>query len=145
RGLARGPHQRPGRGGPPHQRGARLKASPRRLPAMRSCSEALLLGLLLAVLPVTSRAAAPAVDQDGDPLPPGAVARLGTSRLRHSSMVIGICFAPDGKSLASGGWDKIIRIWDPRTGRQLRQLEGHKQPVFCVLVSPDGKVLASAG
>ena len=43
--------------------------------------------------------AQPPVDADGDPLPPGAVARLGTLRLRHDVPVVFAAFLPGGKSV----------------------------------------------
>src|SRR4051794_1016736 len=61
------------------------------------------------------------VDRHGDPLSPGAVARLGTVRLRHAGEVRGVAFAPDGKAVASvGEGPAAVRIWDVSTGRELR-------------------------
>src|SRR5437867_420967 len=46
-------------------------------------------------------------DRFGDPLPPGALFQLGTVRLRaHSGWIYALAVAPDGKTLASGGYDK---------------------------------------
>jgi RNA polymerase sigma factor (sigma-70 family) len=62
------------------------------------------------------KAPAPGIDLWGDPLPKGAVARLGTVELRHGPFGYGLQFTPDGKHLVSlgGGW---IRRWDLSTGR----------------------------
>src|SRR5215468_8173835 len=62
---------------------------------------------------------APAVDALGDPLPTGAVARLGTTRLRHRGYVVALAFSSDGKRLASGGYDPAAHVWDAATGRRL--------------------------
>ncbi len=56
-----------------------------------------------------------------------------------------VAFAPDGKTLASGGWDDTVRLWDVATGRELRKIDAHKAMVGRVVFSPDGRVLASRG
>ncbi|MBM4272681.1 MAG: hypothetical protein FJ139_11095, partial [Deltaproteobacteria bacterium] len=59
-------------------------------------------------------------------------------------------FSPDGKYIASGGVDAVIRLWDVKTGRELKQFVGHKATLMyggicSVEFSPDGKhVLTNA-
>jgi hypothetical protein len=55
-----------------------------------------------------------------------------------------MAFTPDGKFLATGTHDEIVRLWDLATGKQLRAFVGHQAPVGAVAFSPDGKLLASA-
>jgi WD40 repeat protein len=81
-------------------------------------------------------------DRYGDPLPKGAVLRLGTVRFCQP-FPGNLAYSPDGKFLASGGYDNRIRLWDPDTGKELRTLEGHKSYVNCIALSADGKWLAS--
>ncbi|KAG8917975.1 hypothetical protein FRC00_013008 [Tulasnella sp. 408] len=55
-----------------------------------------------------------------------------------------IAFYPDGKLLASGSEDNIIRLWDAKTGAPVGEpLRGHDDGVNSIAFSPDGKLLAS--
>jgi WD40 repeat protein len=103
----------------------------------------------LALLLLTSAAPAepPArTDAQGDPLPDGALARLGTLRFRDGNFVNLVALSPDGKTLAMGG-NQGMRLLELTTGKELRTLKtggpgfvNFNQAVF----SPDGKVLATA-
>jgi RNA polymerase sigma factor (sigma-70 family) len=85
------------------------------------------------------------VDGDGEPLPRGAVLRLGSLRLRHGYCLQSLAFTPDGELLFSGGWDQVIRAWDPATGQQVREVRAPEHGVGAIAVSPDGQLLAGAG
>src|SRR5689334_1715478 len=62
----------------------------------------------------------------------------------HTALVYSVAFSPDGKLLASGDFEKIIKLWDFASGKELRELKGHTGPVYCVAFTPDGKTLASS-
>jgi RNA polymerase sigma factor (sigma-70 family) len=87
----------------------------------------------------------------GDPLPAGAFARLGTVRLRQGNQVQAVAFSPDRKTLASTGHYPVVRIWDRKTGQEIRRLRGPRGLVadYCwmksLAYSRDGKYLAAGG
>jgi WD40 repeat protein len=58
-------------------------------------------------------------------------------------MLVAIAYSPDGRHLATGGDDKAIRLWDARTGVELRRFFGHEQMVLAVAFSPDGRQMLS--
>ena len=131
-------------------------------------------GLLALAAVLTTFGPLPAADSDekgkqdlyGDPVPPGAVARLGTIRFRHAAS--SAAYSPDGKLLAVGGADNEIWLFDAATGKEVRHWTAHqarsynpprdpksafdalvnstgKGNVTCIAFAPDSKVLASGG
>ena len=68
-----------------------------------------------------------------------------TWKEKHGDTVLCLDFSPDGKRLASGGADKIARVTDIATGKQLNLFEGHTHHVMGVAFRSDGRVLATAG
>jgi WD40 repeat protein len=84
-------------------------------------------------------------DLQGDPLPAGAVARLGPARWCLGGYVYALDFSPDGSMLASGSIDNTVRLWDVATGQESKRFAGHDPWVTSVAYSPDGALLASAG
>jgi WD40 repeat protein len=90
---------------------------------------------------------APAVDALGDPLPAGAVARLGTTRLRQADPVRFIAYPTAGVLLTAG--DTGVYTWDAATGKELRHMALPRPAVSrfpfgapsAPLLSGDGKTL----
>src|SRR4051812_44690794 len=81
--------------------------------------------------PATARGAKqppkPAADLYGDPLPAGALARMGTVRGRDSEAGC-LAFSPDGKLIATSPINgDYIRLWDAATLREVRRIEGRAQ------------------
>ncbi|PHH50007.1 Vegetative incompatibility protein HET-E-1 [Ceratocystis fimbriata CBS 114723] len=61
----------------------------------------------------------------------------------HNGSVRSVVFSNDGQRLASGSFDKTVRIWDATSATCLQTLEGHDSRVASVMFSNDGQRLAS--
>ena len=61
----------------------------------------------------------------------------------HKGYISAIAFTPDSKFLATGSWDKTVRLWDTATGALRSTLQGHGERVDGIAFSPKGQ-LASA-
>ena len=57
--------------------------------------------------------------------------------------VTSVAISPDGRMIAAGSLDRIVRLWDAQTGYFLERYEGHTDSVYSVAFSPDGRSLAS--
>jgi WD40 repeat protein len=64
---------------------------------------------------------------------------------RNEPGVKTIAYSADGRWLATGGRDGIVRLWDADTAKERVMLVGHKSYINAVVFSSDGKWLASAG
>src|SRR4051794_3360727 len=66
------------------------------------------------------------VDRYGDPLPAGAVARLGTVRLRLGGSPQAFAVSPDGQRILTADTTNSITTFDTATGRPLGTTPRHK-------------------
>jgi WD40 repeat protein len=71
----------------------------------------------------------PSPESRGERLPQGAVARMGTTRLRHGDAISFAAYTPDGRALVTAGRDRTVRLWDLATGQEIRRFDwGTVQP-----------------
>jgi RNA polymerase sigma factor (sigma-70 family) len=85
----------------------------------------------------------PRVDRYGDPLPDGAVARIGSIRLHHGGPITNLRFTPNGKALIAGDAEfGIARLWHAATGKEIRQFG--KSSLLYESSSSNGVTLATA-
>src|SRR5262245_8209187 len=83
-------------------------------------------------------------DLSGDPLPAGAVVRLGSVRW-HVPAASAVAVSPDGRTVASANDRGVITLWDVATGKERGRFQAHPAYVFPLLFLPDGATLVSAG
>src|SRR5205085_1182399 len=123
----------------PRRRG---RTAPRRGRAMKQTSIA---ASCVCVLAVAAWSAAPpgARDSHGDPLPAGAVARLGRARLRHAGAVDSVLIGPRNALLSEGGGE--VQLHDLASGRRLRRWRLTDEILVREGLCADGRTLALAG
>ncbi|MGO9601597.1 MAG: WD40 repeat domain-containing protein [Isosphaeraceae bacterium] len=80
----------------------------------------------------------------GEARPPtsqGEVRRL----TGHTDQVMDLVLSPDGRTLVTGGFDCVLRVWDMETGTTRHELKGNNGPVCAMAMSPDGHRVLSGG
>ena len=98
----------------------------------------------------TNLAAKAGFDIDGDPLPPGVVARLGSKAFRsgqekRAQQPDQICFLPDNKTLVQATGEGRLEYRDATSGRLLRQSEPFENGISAASPSADGRLMAIGG
>ncbi|HEY1380578.1 MAG TPA: WD40 repeat domain-containing protein [Gemmataceae bacterium] len=68
-----------------------------------------------------------------------------TTLIGHKGRVSSLAFSPDGRTLASGSWDKRVTFWDVAAGRARQTYHWDVGGVRAVAFSPDGLLAAAAG
>jgi WD40 repeat protein len=63
----------------------------------------------------------------------------------HSNEVTSLAFSPDGSKLISGSLDKSVRVWNVKSGSQIRMLPTSDCEVRCVAYSPQSDLVAFGG
>src|SRR5262245_32956736 len=61
----------------------------------------------------------------------------------HDGTVFALAIRPDGQRIATGGFDRSIRIWNASNGVAVATLTGHAAAITALAFSSDGQVLAS--
>ncbi len=118
----------------------RFKASP--------CGAARLFGLVLLACPTPPAdceeaappprpSTRPVTNLANDPLPPDAVARMGTFRWRHGEGVEHVAWALDDRRVLSASMNALV-LWDSETGDQIR-LMGKNSGIAGLAITPDGR------
>jgi WD40 repeat protein/serine/threonine protein kinase len=81
------------------------------------------------------------------PSPPG---EGGEGRMKgcrvlrgHTDEVFAAAFHPDGRRLATGGWDRAVWLWDLERGEEVARLRGHTSFIWSLAFSRDGATLVS--
>lgn len=64
--------------------------------------------------------------------------------IAHGAPINCAVYTPDGRYVATAGSDQLIKLWDAKSGEEVRTLAGHTAQVLGLAVSPDGSAIASA-
>jgi WD40 repeat protein len=74
----------------------------------------------------------------------GAAKSLSAKTDAHADIIYAFTFSPDGKYLASAGYDRNIKLWNTTNNDDPILLQDHSDTIYGLSFHPDGKLLASA-
>ncbi len=101
--------------------------------------------LVLVAFADSADAQAPVNDLAGDLLPPGAVARIGTTRYRITGWHQQAFLSPDGKTVIAKGEQSQLKLFEADTGKLIDEVKDPDVRNWVADLSPDGKFLAVVG
>jgi WD40 repeat protein len=104
--------------------------------------------LLLAAPAFSAAPPRPRMGPNGEPLPAGAIARLGRTPFRHTERARQLALSADGMKLAVitgiAGTKKTLWLWDVKTARNENRFDLGEEVVVGICWSPDGRSIALA-
>jgi WD40 repeat protein/class 3 adenylate cyclase len=62
----------------------------------------------------------------------------------HGGEITSLAFDPTGSRIATASRDRLVKIWDARSGAPIVTLMGHSSDVWSVALSPDGRYVISS-
>ncbi|HZZ80657.1 MAG TPA: hypothetical protein VFE62_19295 [Gemmataceae bacterium] len=78
-----------------------------------------------------------------DGLPPRGFLRIGTSKLRHGDRIQCLAYSPNGAMLVAGGGNDPVRVWNPKTGELMHQI--NEPGANALAFTPSSDTLLIAG
>ncbi len=61
----------------------------------------------------------------------------------HSDCIYAVAISPDGATIATASYDKLIKLWDAASGKEIKTLKDHTDAVYALAFTPDGRRLLS--
>ena len=75
----------------------------------------------------------------------GRVTLIRTAQLGHSDSINSVAFSPNGRFALSGSGDGTVKLWEVRTGREIRTFIVHSTYVNAIAFAPDGNYALVGG
>lgn len=60
----------------------------------------------------------------------------------HRGWIRSLVVHPNGQSIATGGNDRLVKIWSATDGTLIRELKGHERHVYSLMFHPSGELLS---
>jgi len=76
--------------------------------------------------------------------PSGMPARAEKVIAAHADVIHDLVFSPDSATLATGSYDRLIKLWEVASGKERATLKDHSDAVYALAFHKDGRLLASA-